>query len=66
MSDLNLLKAVVDNEGVSRPDTWTTSDDAVQAVLRLLYESSEAFPLWTEIYEALKVAYVGDADWGDE
>lgn len=58
-SDLNLLKSVVDENHAGN-----TADDAVNAILHLLREST--CPSWWDVYETIKGAYVGNAVWGDE
>lgn len=68
MSDLSMLKAVTEQVAeVAEPDgRWDSAECAVANVLRVLYENPQASTLWEPVYEAIKSAYIGQADWGDD
>lgn len=70
MTDLDMLKAVVDAEA-AEADRWTPADAAVRGVLRILRmyqgDSGGFFQLDpSEIYDAIKDAYRLEAVWEDE
>lgn len=62
MTDINMLKAVVD----SIDESDITHHDVVQGILHVLHETAESDPMWSPIYEVLRFNYAGNADWGDD
>lgn len=66
MSDIDILKAIVEREAEEARDGagWNVGDIAVNRVLVLLHEN--ATPTWQSIYDAIKSAYVGPADWEEQ
>lgn len=67
-NDLDMLKAITDQVAESaEPDgRWDSAEQAVNAVLGVLYNNASGNEWWQEVYEAIKSAYVSKADWGDE
>lgn len=66
--DLNMLKAVVEQTAIKAQPGGTlfVAEEAVENVLRVLYETPPAQEMWGLIYGAVKSAYVGQPDWGEE
>ena len=66
--DLNMLKAVVEQAAIkAQPGgRFDAAEEAVENVLRVLYETPPAKEMWGLIYDAVKRAYVGQPDWSEE
>lgn len=62
MTDVDLLKVVTDTEATD----WGPAEVAVSGVLLTLHNHPDNTLLWHDIYHAIKDAYAGNADWGDE
>lgn len=65
-TDLSLLKAIADETAAADGEDgrWESAEKAVDAVLRVLYDSAPATSeLWGKVYEAIKDAYVEKAEW---
>lgn len=66
-TDLNLLKVIVDNTDAGTDVEGTAAWEAINSILDILRESpSGPNPIWQPVYGAIKNAYAGQADWGDE
>lgn len=66
VADLDMLKSVTDRTAATAAPggRFDPADEAVENVLRVLYETPQAKEMWLPIYEAVKSAYVGSPEWG--
>lgn len=69
-NDLRLLRAIT-LENAGNYEFWGEAMHAVDAILNILYVNAlyvnaPPSPMWQDIYDAIKGAYVSEVEWPDE